>query len=290
MRPTNTSSNSLPVSARTPHFRFLALLTALAACPLFGQQPPPDYRLDTGDRLSVTVLEVPELGFTSPVDGAGAISLPDEMGIVRVSGMTVAQAQRAIEERMERTLRSASVRIVVDQTRSSTVRLRGAVKKPGDHDIGPNTTLFELLTRGDEVTDAHAGVVTVRRTSTTGLVEQVELPLSVLLQELEPRYNLPLRNGDLITIPAGEEMTVYFVGEVNASISFESSEPKTLARAVAKAGGLTERSSGKLVINRTLSDGSKRIINAKYKRILDGRDPDIALERGDLILVKRSVI
>jgi len=212
------------------------------------------------------------------------------MGTVSVSGLTVAEAQQAIRQRLERSLRSATVKIILEGTRASSVLLLGAVKRPGPRDIGPRTTLFELLTRGNEVETSNAGIVRVRRTSSAGLVDQVEIPLATLLREIEPRYNLPLANGDVITLPVGEVIKVYFVGEVSKEVTFDVNEPKTLVRAIAKAGGLTERSSGKLVITRTAADGTNRFIQAKYKRILDGRDPDIKLESGDVILVKRSVI
>jgi len=302
MRPNKPSSCSLPLGSCAGPDRprpaivlaaivLVALALALpASVHSRSQQTSQSYRLGSGDTLTVSIVEAPELSFTSSIGAEGIVSLPNNMGTVSVSGLTVAEAEQAIRRRLERSLRSATVEIEVDRTRASSVVLLGAVKRPGKKDIGPRTTLYELLTRIDDIDPSNAGIVRVRRTSTAGLVEQVEIPLSTLLQEIEPRYNLPLANGDVITVPIGKRIKVYFVGEVSKEVTFDSSEPKTLVRAIAKAGGLTERSSGKLVITRTAADGTSRFVHAKYKRILDGRDPDIKLESGDVILVKRSVI
>lgn len=265
----------------------LVLAMALSSA-VWAQDTPQSYRLGAGDRLSITVLEAPDFNATKSIANDGSLTLPKDAGTVGLLGLTVRQAEEAIKNRLERELRIATVSITIDGTRASTVRLLGAVNSPGAKTIGPTTTLFELLTLGDEVKSANAGVVSVRRTSPTGLFEQVEIPLASLLQGLEPRYNLPLANGDLINVPAGEQITVYFVGEISKSVEFAVGEAKTLVRAIAKAGGLTERSSGKIVITRTLADGTIRKIEARYKRILNGREPDLGLERGDIIEIKRS--
>ncbi len=266
-----------------------ALAYTLWACAAWAQAPDQTYRLGAGDQVSVTVVEAPELNTNQVVDNAGVLTLPRDAGRVSVVGLTVVQAEAAVKERLERELRTATVDIAVEGTRSSSVRLLGAVNTPGPRTIGTATGLFELLTRSDVIKSPNAGIVKVRRTSSHGFSEQVEIPLAPLLQGLEPRYNLPLLNGDLITVPEGEQITVYFATELSGSVTLEVGEPKTLIRAISKAGGLTERSSGKIIIARTLADGTIKQIEANYKRILNSREPDVLLQNGDLINVKRSI-
>ena len=62
----------------------------------------------------------------------------------------------------------------------------------------------------------------------------------------------------------------------------------TLLAVIAKAGGLTERASSKIRVRRQAPDGSLNEIEVNYKRILAGKDPDLEMRDGDLVVIKES--
>jgi len=72
------------------------------------------------------------------------------------------------------------------------------------------------------------------------------------------------------------------------AVSFRSSDRMTLLTAIARAGGLSDRASNKMVIKR---EGAGRLIEevlVDYKAVLAGRIPDPTLKEGDVIVVKES--
>jgi hypothetical protein len=82
----------------------------------------------------------------------------------------------------------------------------------------------------------------------------------------------------------------YLLGEVASpgAITFKSTDRLTLLAAIARAGGLSERASSKIRIQRPGADGKMTEITARYKRILSGDEPDPELRDGDVIVVKES--
>jgi protein involved in polysaccharide export with SLBB domain len=91
-------------------------------------------------------------------------------------------------------------------------------------------------------------------------------------------------------VPPRQEVVVYCLGEVAqpGALRFSSSERLTVLAAVARAGGLTARASRQILIKRTHRNGGEEEIQADYKRIVAGKDPDVELTAGDVLVVKES--
>jgi len=106
----------------------------------------------------------------------------------------------------------------------------------------------------------------------------------------DPRVNIPLLSNDLINVPAAVEVTVYCLGAVAhpGAVSFKSTERITLLAAIARAGGLTDRAANKLHVKRADAAAGTPQIEADYKRMLAGRDADVELRQGDVVVVKES--
>jgi protein involved in polysaccharide export with SLBB domain len=79
------------------------------------------------------------------------------------------------------------------------------------------------------------------------------------------------------------------VGEVarNGALTFKSTDRITLLAAISQAGGLTERAASKILIKRNQGAAAQEIA-VDYKRIIGGKDPDVELREGDVIVVKES--
>ena len=72
------------------------------------------------------------------------------------------------------------------------------------------------------------------------------------------------------------------------AVSFRSSERITVLTAIAHAGGLTDRASKRVLIKRATGFSGPQEITVDYKKILAGKEPDIELKQGDVIIVKES--
>lgn len=92
---------------------------------------PGDYRLAPGDRLTLVVYDQPQLSGEFIVDGGGGILLPVAGG-VNLAGLTLAEAQKVIEERFaDGVLLKPSVSVRIKEHRP--VFVTGQVKKPGSY-------------------------------------------------------------------------------------------------------------------------------------------------------------
>ena len=128
------------------------------------------------------------------------------------------------------------------------------------------------------------------RRAANGLTDQITLNADDLLVRADPDVNIPLYSGDLVTVERMVPANVYFLGEVATpgALQFRSGERLTLLSAIARAGGLTDRASPKIVIRRSDGRGGNREIEARYNRMLEGKEPDPTLEDGDIVVVKES--
>lgn len=266
-------------------------LLILALVPALGQGgASPVYRIGPRDVVKIEVFEEPELNREVAVSEDGTLRLP-LVGNVQAEGSTeeelAARLQAILEENF---LRRASVSVEVVQFLSRPISVLGAVRKPGSLDYSGRVSLLEVLTAAGGLSETHGPTVHVLRRASNGLTDQVTIPVEALFVRADADLNLPIFANDLITVPAAEEVTVYLLGEVGGAgaITFRRGERITLLAAIARAGGLTERASKKIRIQRRRPNGETDEIVVRYKRVLSGEEPDPELRAGDLIIVKES--
>lgn len=279
--------------------RSLALLLAATAAATVVPCPPAwaqgtvaaaNYSLGPKDRIKIEVFEVPELNTEARVAEDGTVTLP-VLGAVPASGLTADELAAKIEQRLEADyVNRATVHVELTEVLSKTVTVLGAVAKPGTLGHPGRWTLLEAISAAGGLAADHGDTVRVQRRAANGLTDQIALPVDDLVQRLDPRLNVPIFPDDVINVERTHMVTVYLLGEVGTpgAMQFQSTAPVTLLTVIARAGGLTDRASPKLRVKRRGDDGLMHEIEANYKRILDGEDPDLELRDGDILVVKES--
>jgi polysaccharide biosynthesis/export protein len=277
--------------------RFASLLTialwivatcAPAAAQTVGDRS--DYRIGPKDLLQIGVYEVPELNVRQRVSETGTISLPF-VGEIKVAGYTQGQLVAELKRLLEASyVERATVTVELVELRSRPISILGAVTRPGDLGFSGQWTLLEAIAAAGGLTENHGDGIHILRRADSGLTDQITISADDLLAKADPKVNLPLYAGDLINVERMVSATVYFLGEVSTrgSLQFRSTERLTLLGAIARAGGLTDRASNRIVIRRRSPAGELVETAVNYKRILAGDDPDPALEDGDIVVVKES--
>ena len=105
----------------------------------FNEATIQPYRLDSGDRLRITVFEQTGLSNTYTVDQAGYISFP-LIGQVPARGRTMTEVEKAIAQKLQQGfLRDPDVTIEVDRYRS--IFVMGEVGQPGQYSYVPGMTI-----------------------------------------------------------------------------------------------------------------------------------------------------
>jgi len=250
----------------------------------------PGYRIGARDLLSVRVDEDDKLNSDRRVSESGIINLP-LIGDVQVVGKTTGEAEQLISRLLvEKYMQRASVAVQVVEFRSRPITVIGAVKAPGNLGFSGRWTLLEAIAAAGGLADSHGNVVYVLRRADSGLSDQVTIDLDELLVRGDPRINIPIFANDLINIPGTVEITVYCLGEVSrpGAVAFKSNERITVLTAIAHAGGLTDRASKKILVKRATPVDGRAEITVDYNKIIAGKEPDLELRQGDVIVVKES--
>lgn len=272
----------------------LALATlwaSLAAAPAAAQPTATaGYRLGPQDLVRVEVEESATLNADARLSAAGTITLP-VLGEVEAVGLTAAELAAVLEERLEADyLARATVRVEVLELKSQSVSVLGAVARPGSYGFAGEWALLDAIGAAGGLSAERGDTLHVVRRAANGLSDQVSLSLPELMGGARPELNLPLFPDDVIRVEARRQVTVYLLGEVAATgaMEFQSTDRVTLLTALARAGGLSERASPRISVQRLGADGTRFELEAHYGRILQGRDPDLPLQDGDIIVVKES--
>ncbi len=247
------------------------------------------YRLGPRDKIQIQVDELEGLDRELEVAEDGSVTIP-EVGRVEAEGLTGEQLGVRVRTLLEsRGVRKATVNVSVTTRSSRPVSILGAVSNPGVHHVPRRATLMEVIL-GAGLAEAHGTDIVVSRRASNGLSDEVRIAVEDLLETGDTRVNIPIFAGDLIRVPPVRELTVYFLGAVGETgrQTFRGDEPVTLLTTLVSAGGLSDTASNKILIRRLDASGERREIVVNYRRILNGEEPDVELQGGDIISVKES--
>jgi polysaccharide export outer membrane protein len=250
-----------------------------------------DYKIGPEDVLEIRVFELEQLNRTVRVLADGNINLP-LIGLVAVQGLTSTQAAEQVAGKLQnRFVQNPQVSVLITEFNSRKVSLLGAVSRPATYPLVGRRNLLQIIADAGGLSADAGGILYVFRRLADGRSARLSVPLSELLIKGDPRWNIWLRTGDIVSIPPEEAITVSVLGAVrNPGIyKLPVGEDAALLRAIALAGGLTERGSKSgIQVKRRTGSGKETVIKVDLGKILSGDKPDVFLEEGDVILVKES--
>ncbi|KXU36537.1 hypothetical protein AXK11_04075 [Cephaloticoccus primus] len=167
------------------------------------------YRIATNDSLRVVVFQEPDLEITARIDASGMVNLP-LLGQIRISGLTIPEAERAIATayQNERYLRDPQITISIVDYAPREVSIQGQVRSPGRYPIPVEhpLTLVELVTRAGGFTDVARGTaVTVTRVNSDGTRQIFTVDVASLIRGRSRASTednaLVLLPGDIVYVP-----------------------------------------------------------------------------------------
>lgn len=250
-----------------------------------------DYKLGPEDVIEVRVFELDQLNRTLRVSGDGKIELP-LVGSIEVSGLTPNKVAAQIADRLrDRYVQNPQVSIFITEFKSQKISLLGAVATPAAYPLSGQRRLLQLLAEAGSLGPEAGNTLYVFRQTEDGRSARLTVPLNELLLQGDPRWNVLLRPGDVISVPPEQAIAVTVLGAVNSPgvHKLPVGSGATLLKAVALAGGLNERASKKgIQIKRSEDDGSETVIKVNLGDILSGKKPDVVLREGDVVVVRES--
>jgi protein involved in polysaccharide export with SLBB domain len=193
----------------------------------------PDYVLGSGDGLTVDLWGGVTRRFYRTVDREGRISLP-EVGPVLVAGKSLAEVQESVQKSLRTQFHDVSADVSLSRLRTIRVYIVGDVLRPGAYDVGSLSTPLNALFAAGGPT-GRGSLRILKHYRGNQLVQDVDV-YDLLLHGVKGDMQR-LENGDTVMAPPlGPEITVE--GMVRRPAIYEQKDEKSLADAIALAGGL----------------------------------------------------
>jgi polysaccharide export outer membrane protein len=167
------------------------------------------HSLALADRLRVAVYQEDDLTTLTRIDARGRVNLP-LIGEIAIGGMTVTQAQTAIENAYKdgRFLRNPQVTINVEEYAPREVSIQGQIRNPGRFTLPIESTLtvVELVTKAGGITDIGKGTaVTITRILPDGTKKVFTVDVDSIIKGKKSNNsednNFLLQAGDYVYVP-----------------------------------------------------------------------------------------
>ena len=277
-----------------------------------------DYVISSGDLLSIEVFDVPELSRDVRVSESGFVAIPLVPVKVQAGGLTPFQFQDKLAELLQVNglVTHPQVTVTVKEQHSEPITVIGAVRNPLTIQAVHQMTLLQVLSQAGGISDDAGSKVLVTRkprpsepdntpgeTPSAGMskTQFANIPpgaenttiidLNELLDSGDPKYNVPLFGGDVVTVPRAG--VVYAVGAVQHPGGFVMQSDRqrlTVLKVLSLAGGLTSTAKGGNAVILRQSPGSeeREQLPIDVKKILTLKREDVSLRQNDILYVPDS--
>lgn len=193
----------------------------------------PDYVLGPGDSLVVNIWGGQSSRLDRPIDRQGQISLPDA-GTIPVAGLTIAQAQAAIQKLLGTQYENEHVELSLGRVRTVRVYVVGDVQRPGAYDVSSLSTPLNALYAAGGPTE-RGSLRTLRQYRGKQLIREIDL-YDFLLRGVRSEVDR-LQPGDTLLVPpVGPQVSV--AGMVHRPSIYELKGEQGLGDVLDLAGGV----------------------------------------------------
>ena len=259
------------------------------------------YRIGPGDVIDIKVFNKPQ--FTRDgvkVDPRGMIRMPLIKEEIRAACRTEEELESEITTLLKEYVREPQVIVQIKEYQSEPVAVLGAVRSPSRFQLQRRVRLLELLTfvsgptdnAGRTVQVVHTEVSAACETPVAGSAEtaanQVDYYKLTDTLRGDEKSNPYVRPGDVVSIALADQ--IYVIGNVVRPTSIALSEPLTVSRAIAMAGGtaMDTKKTAIHIIRQTPGSTEKKEILVDLEAINRHKADDVVLVANDIVDVPAS--
>ncbi len=216
-----------------------AILLLFIVRPIMAQQ----YKLNVGDKISISVWGHQDLSRETIIDPDGEISYP-LVGSIKAEGKTTTEIRTELQQALTEYIVEPEVNVNLISYRKLQVTVMGAVKQEGSYEIRADNQVLDVISLAGGIReDAKAEKASLQRQG-----EKLKINLKELLRGDNLEDNYQLQDGDQLFVPEREKLTASIQGEVKAPGQYELNYEKEirLNEFLAQAGSLTENAGEKI--------------------------------------------
>ena len=162
-----------------------------------------NYLITPTDLIDITVYRETELNRAVRVNAEGEVSMP-LAGTIRVGGLSIIDAERAISDRLKEFLVNPQVSIFIKEYSSKQIFMLGEVKSPGALPLpseAPMTVLEAIAKAGGFTPLAAPDRTRVIRNTPDGKSKSIPIPVSAITKEGQKDKDITLTPNDVVYVP-----------------------------------------------------------------------------------------
>ena len=210
---------------------------------------PPDYILNVGDIVTISLTGSTEGSVDKEIDTNGRIFLP-KVGSIQLAGVRYGDLKDRIAEAVGRQYRGYTVTVGIRQLRGIRVYVTGFANNPGAYTINSLSTMANaVLAAGGPAAGGSFRSIKLYRQGE--LVSDFDL--YDLIRKGDRTSDAVLQNEDILVVPpVGEQVAI--TGSVNAEAIYEAKPGETIQTMLSYAGGTNDLADNSRVMLYRLSD------------------------------------
>ena len=238
---------------------------------------PENYKVGSGDEISISVWGYSEFSETLIVDDRGYIS-PSSYGRIYVKGLTFANMRSLLKSKFSSFLdmQNSEIDVTLAYSRVITVNIVGEVYNPGSYSIPAINTAFNAL-------------IAAKGPNQLGTVRNIYLKRDGKIVDSLDIYqflfnptrsqDIYMQDGDYLFVPPAQHI-IEVNGQVNRPYTYEAKHGESVADILRYAGGFTVNAFTDVVTLKRISYNSVRV-NDVYKDHVEST----IVQNGDDIVV-----
>lgn len=250
------------------------------------------YRISAGDKFDLRVYDNDDMAFTGLIvtpDGNISVSLA---GVVHLAGLTIAEAQKLIEEKLAKYIREPHVSLIPTDITSSTFTIIGKVGNPNRFAITRVTRLTDAIAMAKGfLTGQYDGKTIEMADLDNAFIARNGKILPVNFYEAiskgNPLHNIPLLDGDYIYIPSSANAEIFLLGEVVSPTHIGYQNGMTITKALTYCRGLLESSSSSILVIRG-NLRTPKVYVVDIHDVMRGMKRDFPLKPNDIVFAPRG--
>ena len=248
---------------------------ALTFEPQMNIATPQNYVVGPGDQIIIDVYGDTQKSMQLQVSPDGDVVVPD-YGPVRVSGLSMSQAQKRISSALGTYYASSEVKVSLGQTRTIMVNVMGEVKVPGTYTLSAFATVFHALYMAGGINNLGTlrSIKVFRQGRQISVVDIYEFILNGRLAG-----NVRLQDNDVIQVGPYESI-VDIEGCVKRPMAYELRKNESLSTLLKYSGGFTNDAYKKAIRVLRKNGRMKSIFNVE-----EFEQPEFKMADGDAVTV-----
>ena len=240
---------------------------------------PENYKVGTGDEISIAVWGYSEFAETLLVDDRGYIT-PSSYGRIYVKGLTFSNMRSLIKSKFSSFLdmQNSEIDVTLAYSRVITVNIVGEVYNPGSYTIPAINTAFNALiaARGPNQLGSIRNIYLKRDGKTVD-----SLDVYRFLFDPSRSQDIYMQDGDYLFVPPANHI-VEIIGAVNRPYTYEAKLGESVSSMIKYAGGYTTNAFKDIITLKRIEYNSTKV-NDVYK----DHTESTVVQNGDEIVVNK---